>query len=307
MLKQLVLATALVGLSLTLAVPQKGGSTPPADPAMAYVKLAGSGANELYVSNADGTNAAAIVKGGVSNYSGPSFSPDGRSLAFAGRTPGVSYHLHVIDIGISRGKPVGSNLRTLVTVPINNGLLSPKWSPQGDRIAYVSYAGGQALIMAVPSTGGSPSVVFSADYTYNWEIAWSPGGDRLAVSAGTHVFIVDVATSTVESVVTSVASPLTILTIDWGRTNNRLAFWVLNTQMTGAARSTLWVADAVPGANAQLVYTGGRHAAWSPDDSKLAFCTDGNQWKVTVLDLSTGIPKSISKGTYDLYPDWRRN
>src|SRR5918911_4964518 len=59
------------------------------------------------------------------------------------------------------------------------GDTEPEWSPDGTRIAFVTYRDGDADIYAVaPDGSGARNLTFS--YTYDVDPAWSPDGKRIA-------------------------------------------------------------------------------------------------------------------------------
>jgi TolB protein len=81
------------------------------------------------------------------------------------------YHLEVADVD-------GYNPRTLVTSQAP--LMSPAWSPDGQRIAYVSLAHQQASINVVSVASGKQQKI--TDFKgINGAPAWSPDGQTLAL------------------------------------------------------------------------------------------------------------------------------
>ena len=61
-------------------------------------------------------------------------------------------------------------------------LLSPSWSPDGKKIAYVSFESGNSNIYVQDITTGSRQLVESHAKGINGAPAWSPDGTKLAVS-----------------------------------------------------------------------------------------------------------------------------
>ncbi len=72
----------------------------------------------------------------------------------------------------------GQNEQTLLTQ--NAPIMSPAWSPDGSKIAYVSFAGAHAVVY-VQSVFGNQRNVIADSRGSNSAPAWSPNGEQLAV------------------------------------------------------------------------------------------------------------------------------
>ncbi len=99
---------------------------------------------------------------------------------------GSQYTLEVSDMD-------GYNPKPLLTS--SQSILSPAWSPDGRRIAYVSFESGRAAIYVQDVTSGSRQLV-SNFAGLNNAPAWSPDGRRLAIvltrTGYPKIFIMDV-------------------------------------------------------------------------------------------------------------------
>ena len=110
---------------------------------------------------------------------------------------GARYQLLVADAD-------GADPQTIVTS--NEPLLSPRWSPDGSRIAYVSFEAKKPVVYVQNlATGGRQAVAnFRGS---NSSPAWSPDGRRLAVTltkdGGSQLFVMGADGSNVQRVMSS--------------------------------------------------------------------------------------------------------
>jgi len=131
-----------------------------------------------------------------------SWSPDGNRIAFdAGRDPDLgsqdTQRIYVLDIA-------GLKVKKLVDTAGPN--TSPKWSPDGKQIAYLTADGdpfffyANRFIATVPADGGAPTVL-SRDFDEDPNLSdWGPDGIYFSASQKTaaHVFRLNPATHTVK-------------------------------------------------------------------------------------------------------------
>jgi Tol biopolymer transport system component len=132
---------------LLAAVAAKGQPAPPVyDPQLAYVKP-GSRTSELYLANADGSNAKRVlVNDGIDSVD---LSPAGNLLAYSD-----AQGIKLLDFsaganGITAGAP-----RLLVA-----GGTTPDFSEDGSRIIYRVLA--DSTVRSIPTTGGTPTTLFT--------------------------------------------------------------------------------------------------------------------------------------------------
>jgi serine/threonine protein kinase/dipeptidyl aminopeptidase/acylaminoacyl peptidase len=110
------------------------------------------------------------------NVSAPTFSPDGKQIAFAwdGDTNGGGSDLYVKVMGMDRP-------RRLTEHPASR--LSAAWSPDGRSIVISRVAGeSDTGVYLIPATGGPERQLASASFG-SWfgnDISWSPDGKQLA-------------------------------------------------------------------------------------------------------------------------------
>ena len=134
---------------------------------------------------ADGSDARRVTDDGDPGRGSfdrfPSFSPDGRQIAFAHG----SFDSGSIQITDARG----GGRRTALLAQREAVAAIPVWSPDGARIAY---ADGRA-IKVVAASGGAPEVIAQRLPTVscgNGGLAWSPDGKRIAVGRGAGIYLI---------------------------------------------------------------------------------------------------------------------
>ena len=134
--------------------------------------------NHIFTVGSDGTGVTQLTSGAVEDC-GPSWSPDGRRLAFGRQTwteesaegrRGQQWFIASIDAD-------GENLSELTRGPFSE--TNPSWSPDGARIA-VEWNGR----LAVMKPDGTDVRRMPVDFELNsWSgLSWSPDGKQLAFS-----------------------------------------------------------------------------------------------------------------------------
>lgn len=262
------------------------GAGSPADPAIAVTLD-----EQLRVMNSDGSNAATVyaAEHDLSPVGQPTWSPDGRSIAF-----GDLWSLRRIDVIVDQGTPKGVNSIELVPyVPGIVGCSSSAWSPTGAEIVFAQMYEPEGL-WSVPAEGGATSVLYTspAGVRLFWP-AWSPDGAYIAFveQEPDGTWAVRVLNRATLEVVTIARHSNVIRALDWARTQNALAL-----DLGG----NVYRLDIGTG-QLDLVIKNASCPAWSPDDSHILFNRSG---KLLVLDIGAGKVTSLRPGGD--WPDWRR-
>jgi TolB protein len=138
-------------------------------------------------------------------WSQPSFSPGGKEIAY------VYWAENFSDVFVMAAD--GSKSRRLTrgqssSLMDNSWAFRPTWSPDGERIAFVSDANSRfpQLWLMGPDGGGRRQLALPEFYEESWvdSLTWDPSGGRVAVTGApnmrdpSHIYLVDVAKSTAE-------------------------------------------------------------------------------------------------------------
>ncbi|HLJ58684.1 MAG TPA: S9 family peptidase [bacterium] len=105
----------------------------------------------------------------------PQFSPDGSQIAYTVTTAdrdANAYRTHLWVVPSGGGAP-----RQLTTAKGRD--ISPRWSPDGAQIAFVSDRGGDKQIWVIPIGGGEARPLTSGKMSPS-DLAWAPDGRSLA-------------------------------------------------------------------------------------------------------------------------------
>jgi serine/threonine protein kinase len=117
------------------------------------------------------------ITSGTSYYALPSFSPDGKWVAFA---------LGANDAETNIFKMQTAGGETIQLTYFNHAMTSsPAWSPDGQRIAYVSDQNGTPRVWTISANGGAPQPLEETNAANtNEELAWWPSRDIVYQKSG---------------------------------------------------------------------------------------------------------------------------
>ena len=232
---------AVAAFAAWLPIAQAQAAFPGANGKIAYDS---TGTGTLRTVNQDGTGDTGIGSG-----SRPSWSPDGRKVAFDWSVCDPNCHRELFVMN-----PDGTG-RTQLT---NQNAASPSWSPDGQKMAFVSSANGSQDIWTMDSDGSDPVQITNDLYTKS-DPAWSPDGKRIAfVSTGPGgVQVMNADGSGGYQPITPEAN---VYTPDWSPDGTKIVFGQdASIKMVNPDGSSL---TTVPNA-------AGIHPAWAPNQSKL--------------------------------------
>ena len=253
----------------------------------------------LWTANADGSGEQQVA--GIQNAWFPSFSPDGKLIAYQAGEGFANGSIAVV--GLDGGGP-----ETIVPEDSAGNIVGgPTWSPDGTKLAFSVYnARPEASVYEIrvvdAATGAavatlrSPEVVETGDgRTLRGDLsspAWSPtDGQTLAVVHEHAVGFTDIATITLDGTLTDVTDEPTGAHefLDWSPDGTRIAF----TQRTddGSGDSVVKTIGRSGGGAVQITADAGRYGdlAFSPDGTKLLLSRGGNLYTIST-QATTGTP-----------------
>jgi len=206
------------------------------------------------------------------------------------------YHLQVADSD-------GWNARTVLES--RQPVLSPAWSPDGRRLAYVSFEGGHSMIFVQDIRSGQREQL--ATYKgLNSAPAWSPDGRMLALTlskdGNSEIYIYDFASKNLRRLTRNLA-------IDtepaWSPDGNSIIF------TSGRSGGPQIFQMPVSGDEAtRLTYDGNynANASWSPDGKSIVMITNqGNGYRVGIYSTETRTVQELTDSGFDESPSFAPN
>ncbi len=219
-------------------------------------------------------------------------------ITASGLGKGSRYALMVADSD-------GFNPQTVVRSP--EPLLSPSWSADGRKIAYVSFERGNSSIYIQDITTGGRELIASFR-GINGAPAFSPDGRRLALtlsrSGNPEIYVMDLASKAL----TQVTNQFGIDTEpSWSADGSTLYF----TSDRGG-RPQIYQASVSGGGATRVTFQGTYNASASVsfDGKKIAVAQgSGSVYRIALLDRSLGSPRwsTLSPGSLDESPSFAPN
>ena len=219
-------------------------------------RLAYNRGGTVYTANSNGTDERAVAGPTQFSAGDPSWSPDGRRLAFQSATSTGG----VWTIGADGTAP------RRVTTDLNDRYAT--WSPDGRRIAFVRFQDRYYRLFYVNVDGTGLTLVTGAINISVEAPEWSPDGTRFAFSDGARIYVVNVDGTGLRQLTGVESGNARYPT--WSPDGTRIAFATL------AGSGTIRVVPAAGGTPSILVGNVGEpwDVSWSPDGTKLAFVAD---------------------------------
>ncbi len=184
-------------------------------------------------------------------------------------------------------------------------LMSPSWSPDGARLAYVSFENGKPEIFVQDVASGQRESI-SAYPGINGAPAWSPDGRSLAltlsIKGNPDIYVLDLASRKLRQLTTSFA-------IDtepaWSPDGRRIVF----TSDRGG-KPQIYQVEAAGGRPTRLTFEGeyNARAEYSADGKSICLVNgQGGRYRIGVLDIETGLLRVLTDGVLDESPSFAPN
>jgi len=184
-------------------------------------------------------------------------------------------------------------------------VLNPRFSPDGERLAYVSFQDGQPHIrmLDISSSEDRPLVQSPG---MSFAPAFSPDGRQVAFSmangGNTDIYVVDVFGGFPQRLTTA---PGTDTSPSFSPDGRRIVF-----ESDRSGSQQLYVMDAGGSGQRRISFGGGAYAspAWSPDGERIAFTKiGGGTMRIGVITPDGRSERIVTDGWQDEGPSWAPN
>jgi TolB protein len=227
----------------------------------------------------------------------------GESGIFATRIAYVTSQGHKSRVALRVADSDGFNAQTIVDSA--EPIMSPAWSPDGRKLAYVSFEGRQSAVYVQDLASGRRERVASYE-GINGSPAFSPDGGKLAMTlskdGNPDVYVLDLASRQLSRLTDHYA-------IDtepaWSPDGSSLVF----TSDRGG-KPQIYRVSAAGGSAQRVTFEGDYNAAasYSPDGRALVMVTrEGGRFRVVMTDPQGGSRRYISNGSLDESPSFAPN
>lgn len=223
----------------------------------------------------------------------------GRIIYITSQSQGGNQRIHRLQVADADG----FNPQTIASSP--EPLMSPAWSPDGRKVAYVSFERKTAGIYVQTLATGERQKV--AEFPgINGAPAWSPDGQKLALTlskdGNPDIYVLDLSSRSLTKLTQSYA-------IDteptWSPDGSQIVF----TSDRGG-KPQLYIMPSSGGGEKRLTFTGDYNAgaSFSPDGKNIAM-VHGNRgdYRIAVMDMATRTVNVLTEGRLDESPSFAPN
>ena len=184
-------------------------------------------------------------------------------------------------------------------------IMSPAWSPDGSRLAYVSFENRRAQIFMQDLFSGQRQLL-TAEPGINGAPAWSPDGRTLALTlsrdGNPEIYILNLLGGTLSRLTNNTAIDTEAV---WSPDGRSIVF----TSDRGGSPQ-LYQISANGGAARRLTFEGdyNARASFAPDGRSIAFVhRSGRRFRIAVQDLAAKQIRALTRGNLDESPSFAPN
>jgi Tol biopolymer transport system component len=270
------------------------------------------GHQQIYTLKADGSDQRRVTEHTL-NDTDPSWSPDGRRIAFTRFQPRQgafpTQFPTQTDIWITEADATGA---WPLTETESTWESHPAWSPDG-RIAYVAWEldpenpdSNRHAVVVAESDGSDATTIHTRGFPIR-QLAWSRDGSRLAFFSNAKIWMMNANGGELKQFLSGFEGDFWIEKgPSWSPDDDRLAF---DAHQGALVPHAIYVTSPGPSAPVQRLTsnnTGEEEPAWSPDGSRLAFTTSRTgQRQIAVMDANGGNQTVITSSGSNFSPDWQ--
>jgi len=294
-ISQLILLGAVIA---SLSLPAKPTKAAVPTGKIAFVSARNTTATkadyEIFTMNPDGSDQKQLTTVGVLNLVPPSWSPDGRFIAFHDDSDRV----WIMDAD-------GGNQHA---VAIHAHIGRPSWSPDGGQLTFVSDQDGNPEIY-ITSTDGKRQQRLTNNTYDDFNPVWSPDGLRIAFfarrSSGIELRVIG----------SNGENERMLYRIENAKYSVGIASWSPNSKtiaaIMGMMDTKIFLVDAATGIRQDIGFNADVHApddqalAWSPDGSRVLFSNFYNVYTMQIPQGSvTNLTRKFNAVDVKVSPTW---
>ncbi len=248
--------------------------------------------DQIYTADKDGKDRIQVTKDGT--YSWPTWSPDGKSLAFSGLVRANNLR----QIGLFLGSPFGGDISKIFTNDSRTPALIAYslthyifWAPDSQKLMFIAQTPGTGLTMFLvnPFDVWNPTMLLGGGPLYS---TWSPDSKYVMVHRGSDSFLVD-ASAYPQATDLGFASQAYRVPA-WSPKGDR----VLLAKESADGTDVMWIADGQGKTIRALGKLDGQAAfLWSPDGEVIAVGkanSDGFYGGLTIISKDGSSQKALT-------------